>query len=133
MLADSVIHSITLVGAFALDYRKRNPVDEQHDVWSPQFVRSRTFDLELIGDVVDVVLRVFPIDVLKRVATLIPVDGLLDGFPQRQQVVCLLVGLHQAVEGDVGQSIDGSSKVGLSEIVCLPFEGDLGSACGVAR
>lgn len=67
----------------------------------------------------------FPIDVLKRVAPLVAVDGLLDGFSQRQQIERLLVGLHQAVEGDVGQGIDGSNKVRLGEIVRLSFEGDL--------
>ncbi len=93
--------------------------------WSPQFMRSRPLDFELIGDVVDVVFRAFPVDVLKRVAPLVAVDGLLDGFSQSQQVVCLLVGLHQAVEGDVGQSIDGSSEVRLGELVRLSLEGNL--------
>ena len=125
MLADTDLDRIPFVGSFALDNRQWNSIDEQDDIRCSQFVRSGPFDFELIGNVVDVVFRAIPIDVLKRIASSVPVDGLLDRFSQCQQVENLFVGLHQTVEVDVGQGINGRFEVIFGELVRLSLECDL--------
>ena len=73
-------------------------------------------DAELVGDVVDVVLRVLPVDEMEGEAALIAVDGLLDAFAEREQFVGLLAGGDQAgIDRNVAEFADDGGEIGLAE------------------
>jgi hypothetical protein len=88
-------------------------------------VAPALFDSKLLRDVVDVALRAFPVDIVQAKALLVAVDGLLQAGAQGEQLVDALVGGDQAVEGCIGQGLDGVADVGLGEGSGPPLEDDL--------
>ena len=67
LVADHLRHRLRHlgVGRFALDHRERDAIDEQHDIRPCRFVAAGAFHREFSGDVIGVVLRVFPVDVVE--------------------------------------------------------------------
>jgi len=74
--------------------------------------------------VVDVPLRVLPVDVVQREALEVAFDGLLEALAQAEQVVDLLVGPHQAVVEHVLQRLDGCMDISLAEGVLVALVTD---------
>ena len=95
-------------------------VDEEHDVGTAGLVAAATLDHELLGYVVNVVVGMFPVDVVELKAPGVSLNRLLQAPAQAQQVVDLLVGPQQAVVHDVLQCVHGRQDVALAEGVLAP-------------
>jgi hypothetical protein len=74
-------------------------------------VAAGAFDLELFGDVEDIVFGAPPVNVLEREALRIAADGLLEAFAERDEVEDFLVGSDEAVEGNILQRLHRSLYV----------------------
>ena len=99
-----------LIGALALDDDQRDAVDEQDNIRAAGGVAAAPFDREFVGDVVDVVFGVLPVDQVDAVAALVAVDALLDALAEREQFVGVLAGGDQAGrDRDVAQFADDRS------------------------
>ena len=110
------------VGTFALDHREGDAVDEADDVGTAGLVGTLALDDEFFADVVDVVFRMRPIDIVQGVVAGVAVDGLRQGDTQGQGFVDTLVGAGQAiVQTDAGQEADSFGDGVLAESAGLPF------------
>ena len=112
---------LIFVAPLALDYRKGDPIDKEHEVRPGRLVRPAPFHGEFRGDVVDILFRVFPIEVMKRPALAVALDGLIQAGPQGEEVINLFVGSHQPIVGFILQPPDRLAQVGLAEQVRLPL------------
>ena len=111
------------VGAFALDDRQGDAVDEADDVGAAGLVRAFALDGEFFRDVINVVFGVFPVDVTQRVVAGIAVMGLGQGDAQREQVVEAFVGAHQPiVETHFADAADGLGDGVFAEGMLLTFD-----------
>src|SRR5690606_36870168 len=81
----------------ALDDHERNAVHEADDVRPPRLRGSGCLDVELLRHVVDVPLRMFPVNVADRVAAAVAVDRLRDRPPQPKEIPDLLVRSDEAI------------------------------------
>jgi len=118
---DAVLVAGVLVRALALDDDERNAVHKQHDVRAAGLIAAGPLDGELLRDVIDVVLRVLPVDVVQTVVFGVAVHGLRQADAERQQLVHGLVGLHQPlIKLDGGQPADRGVDVALAEGDQLP-------------
>ena len=121
LVADHLRHRLRHLGIrrFAFDHREGDAVDEQHDVRPRRLVAARALHRKFGGDVIDVVLRIFPVDVVEREAAHRPFHRLFQRHAQRQQVIDRLIGFQQAVVLDVLQALDGALEVFLAEQVTV--------------
>ena len=83
--------------SLALDHRERNAIDEQHGIRPPGLGRSERLHRELVGHVVDVALRVLPVDELQLEALRVALHRLRHALAEPQQLPHLLVGAHEPV------------------------------------
>ena len=74
-------------------------------------------DLELVADVVDIAVRVFPVDVVEGTTFAITTDGLVETGAEGEEVVELFIGADQAVVRLVGEAADCLADVGFAEEV----------------
>ncbi len=82
-------------------------------------------DGEFVGDVVDVVFGMLPVDVAEVEALGVAVHRLLEACTQGQQLVDALVGRHQPLDQRrVRQHVQRLGQVGLGEGEGLPLEAD---------
>ena len=119
-LADRVLH----VGPLALDDHQRNPVDEEHDVGSAGLLATTALDHELLGHVVGVVFRMFPVDIIKLKALGVSFDRLLQTLPHAQQVIRFLIGWQQAIIYYVLQCLNCREDIALAEGIRAASEED---------
>ena len=112
LLADGLLHVLT--GALDLDHRKRDAVDEQHDVRA-HHLAGHGFHRELGGHVEGIGLPVVPVDVAQAPLALQVVDPLRQGNAQLQQVGGGLVVAQQPLERLLAQSLDGGVQVFFGE------------------
>lgn len=117
-LRNRLLH--TDLRGLALDDRQRDAVDKQDDVRPDRLRAAGALHAELGGDVEGVAPPVSPVDVLQVEAPGIALDGLLQGRPQRDQVIELLIGLQQAVVLDVPELLDRRLDVLLAEEILAP-------------
>jgi len=112
------------VGALALDRGEGDAVDEEDDIGAAGLRASATLDRELVGDVVDVVGGVLPVDVADRVAAGVAVDRLRQADAEGQEVVQRLACPHQPVVGVLFQAADGSLDGIFGEVVGAALAAD---------
>lgn len=99
-MTDAFIHRLfafagLLVGTLALDDHQWDAVDEQHNIRDARLVAPPPLHHKLVCDLVDVVGRIFPVNVVERETAPVPVNRLFDALAQRQQLVHLLAGRNQ--------------------------------------
>ena len=124
VLTDRLADRVFQVRPLALDHDEGNSVHEEHDVGAPRLLTSASLDDELLGDVIDVILRVCPVDVIELEALGVPFDRLLHALSEAQQVVDLLVGQHQTVVYDILQGLHSREDVSLTERILAALETD---------
>ena len=78
--------------AFVFDDDKWNTVDETNDVASACQCTARSFNHKLRANMVDIIVRVFPINKTKSIALAIPFDVFGYGGTQHQKVIDFLIG-----------------------------------------
>ena len=131
-LADSLLHGLFFfagsveIRAFTFDDDDGDAVDEEDNIRAAGLVAATPLDGEFLSDVVDVALRVLPINVVQAEALGIALDGLGEAGAQGEQFVDALAGGDEAVEGVtfVAEGLQGMAEVGLGEGVRLAFESD---------
>src|SRR5215475_676424 len=125
MLRDGALDRVLLVGPAAFDHCEGNAVDEENDIRTTALLPGGPLDLELFGDVKDVVLRTLPIDVIQCEALSVAVDRLLEALAQGDQVVNPLVRPRRPVgQGDVLQRQNRGLNVRVGKFVVGAFKTD---------
>ena len=114
----------------ALDDRQGDSIHEKNDIRPVMLAAAAALDGKLLRDVIDVVLRLLPVDVLERVALGVAQDGLLQALAQAEKVVDLFVGADQPIEHEVLQRIDPGDDVVFAEGIGFALGLDASSSCG---
>ena len=96
MLRDSLIFRPFDIRTFALDNHQRDAVHEEHDVGTVCVVGTNAGNGKFLGNVIDVVLWMLPVDVTHRIAFLVAVDALFEGLAEGEHVIDGLVGVEVA-------------------------------------
>ena len=112
------------VGALALNDDEGDAVDEANQIGAAGLAAAAPFDLEFLGDVEDVALRVLPIDVVQREALGVAVHSLRQADAQRQPLVDALIGDDGAVVWLVEQRVHRFADVRAGKGDALPPELD---------
>ena len=84
------------VGTLAFDDDQWDAVHEEHDVGTVGVAGTRTCDGKLLGNLIDIVLGLLPVDVAHGVALLVAVDALLKGLAEGEHVIHRLVAVEVA-------------------------------------
>src|SRR5262249_55815408 len=125
MFRDGALDRVLLVGPVAFDQREGNAVDEENDVRAAGLLPGGPLDLELFGDVKDVVPGTLPIDVIQCEALRVAVNRLLEALAQGDQFVNPLVRPRRPVcQGDVLQRLNRSLNVRVGKFMVDAFETD---------
>jgi len=123
-LGDGLLALQIEVRALALDHDEGDTVDEEGDIGAARAVAAALFDQELIGDVIDIVLGVAPIDVVEAEALAIAVDGLRHAGPEGEHLIEAGVGDHEALQRLVEEATEGLADTGVGESVVATLERD---------
>ena len=104
------------VGTLTFNDDQRDAIDKQYDIGAVGVAGTRTCDGKLLGDVIDVVLGVLPVDVTHGVALLVAVDALFEGLAEGEHVIHRLVAVEVAAfHGHVAHGNDAILDVLLRE------------------
>lgn len=128
-LAEGLDHSlfplIVQVGPFAFDDDQGDAVDKEHNVGAAGAVAAALLDDKFVGNVIDVVLGMVPVDIVEAKALAVAVDGLGEAGAQCEQFVEASIGEHETLERFIDQPGDGFVKVAIAKGVRFAFEADL--------
>ena len=119
VLADGLIDRVFEVGAFAFDCDEWNAVYKENDVGATGLGAVEAFDFKFVGDVIDVVVGILPVDVVELMAFFIAVDGLFETFAEGEEIVEGFAGGVEGVVGMLGDRLDGFLDVGVAEGSCF--------------
>ena len=110
---------------FALDHRKGDAVDKQHDVQAAEFLAAGALERELGRHMEDVVFRVVPVNVAQGEALGVALNGLFQALAQPQEIVDQPPGVLEPLgERHVLQRLDAPPDVRPGERVGAAFELD---------
>src|SRR5690606_37872635 len=102
---------------FALDNRQWNPIHKKDYIRSVSILTTGTHYRKLFRKVEDIILWIFPIDVLNGMAFLIAINGLLQSQTKNQKIIGLIASLHQAFgQRNVLELLDSSFNIGFTKL-----------------
>ena len=96
-----VVADVTDGALGELDAGEGDAIDEADDIVAPCLVAAGALALELRGDVEGVVAGGLPVDAAQVESLGLALDCLVEAFAQREQVIDLLAGAHEAFEGHI--------------------------------
>ena len=109
------VHPAADIRFLTLDDHQRNTVYEQHEVGTVCLLTTGALDGEFLGDVIDIVLRVLPINVPERETFCVAENRLRQGFAEAEQIIHFLVRADQPVEHEFLQRVDAGADVVFAE------------------
>jgi len=126
VLADAYKHRLfacasLFIRALTLDDHERNTVDKEHHIGTACLFTASLLDNEFICDVIDVVFRMFPIDVMQAEAARIASDGLREAGAEGEQFIDFLIGAHETIVRLFLEITHGLLDIGFAERDFLPF------------
>ena len=112
------------VGTLAFNDDQWDAVHEEYNVRTVGVAGTRTCDGKLLGDLIDVVFGVLPVDVAHGIALFVAVDALFEGFAEGEHVIHRLVAVEVATfYGHIAHGDDAILDVLLRK-ACLAVAAD---------